>query len=83
MNTDQQKGYDFAKGVARYLAHCVLWGILLLGAFALLRNSLGWGMDATDRDGWNRSGLRIHVDAETGVEYLSDGKGGLVRRESR
>lgn len=83
MNTDQQKGYDFAKGVARYLAHCFLWGILLLGAVALFRNSLGWGVDGTDRDGWNRSGLRIHVDAKTGVEYLSDGKGGLVRRESR
>lgn len=81
MTTEQKHGYDFAKGVAIYLAHCFLWGILLVGAFALLRNTLGWGVDDSDRDGWNRSGLTIHTDAKTGVQYLSDGKGGLTRRE--
>lgn len=83
MTTEQQKGYDFAKGVAGFLAQCFLLGMLLLSAFWLLRNSLGWGVDDTDRDGWNRSGLTVHTDAKTGVQYLSDGKGGLTRRELR
>lgn len=43
-------------------------------------NWFDWGVDDSDLDAWNRSGLKIHVDAKTGEEYLSDGRGGLVIR---
>lgn len=80
MTTAQQNGYDFARGVVRYLGRCFLLGLVIVGAFALLRNSLGWGVDDTDRDGWNRSGLRLHTDYRTGVQYVATPDGALTPR---
>lgn len=45
------------------------------------KNITGFGVDSTDRSSWVRSGLRLHIDAKTGVQYLSDGNGGLIVRE--
>lgn len=36
--------------------------------------------DDSDTDSWHRSGFRIMTDARTGLQYLSDGKGGLILR---
>ena len=83
MNIEQQKGYDFTKGCVRCLAHYFLIGWLIVAGFNLARNVFEWGLDDSDHDAWNRSGLTIHTDAKTGVEYLSDGQGGLVRRDAR
>lgn len=32
------------------------------------------GVDPTDKDGFNRSGLRYYKDYGTGVEYIGNGK---------
>ena len=80
-NPDQKKGYDFAEGFLLCVGRYFIIGWLIASAINLARNSLGWGLDDSDRNGWNRSGLTVHTDAKTGAEYLSDGKGGLARRE--
>jgi hypothetical protein len=41
----------------------------------------GCDMDNTDDGIFNRSGLKLHIDAETGIHYLSDGNGGLIIRQ--
>lgn len=84
MKTQKEiEGYELAKGAMRYIAECLLIGLLLVGGFSVLRLACGWGMDDSDKSRWSRSGLTIHTDAKTGIEYLSDGHGGMVRRESR
>lgn len=49
-------------------------------AFIFVYNYFGIGTDDTDLNGWNRSGLTVHTDYKTGIQYLSDGRGGLIRR---
>ncbi len=83
MTTKQTEGYDMMKGAARYVAEIILICFILVCMGTLLRNAFGWGVDDSDKDGWNRSGLTIHKDAKTGIEYLSDRHGGLVRRDAR
>jgi hypothetical protein len=83
MTDNERKGYEIAKGVTSYFAWPLCGLVVIMIIFNLLRAALGWGLDDSDKDGWNRSGLIIHTDAKTGIEYLSDGKGGLVRREYR
>lgn len=80
MNTTKQLGHDFISGAIHYVLRVLLiWAVLLI-IYACARNIFGWGLDSTDIDGWHRSGLRVHIDAKTGIEYLSDGRGGLIRR---
>ena len=79
----EQDGKSFARGVFHEVAKIALWWIALSIFITALANWSGYGTDSTDKSGWQRSGLRIHKDALTGIEYLSDGKGGLVRREFR
>ena len=83
MTTKQKEGYDLARGVTIYVGQILLLGIGIVLLMTAVRNGLGWGLDDTDKDAWHRSGLTIHTDAKTGIEYLSDGQGGLVKRESR
>lgn len=83
MNTNEQKGYDYARGACWYLVKIFFLYLVINTGYATLRNVLDWGVDDSDIGGWNRSGLTIHTDAKTGVQYLSDGRGGLVRREPR
>jgi len=75
-------GRDLVRGAVDYLA--TLAAYIFLGACAIqaLANFLDWGVDDTDQDGWRRSGLKVHTDAKTGIQYLSDGNGGLIRREN-
>ena len=49
-------------------------------AITLIRNVFRIGVDSTDKDAWNRSGLKIYVDSKTGIQYLSTEKGGLYPR---
>lgn len=79
----EQDGKNFAWGAASALLLLWIIGLACVGSISLVANATGWGTDSTDVNGWQRSGLRIHRDAQTGIEYLSDGKGGLVRREYR
>lgn len=56
--------------------------ILLAVLVAILfRNICGIGVDDSDLDGWHRSGMKVMTDHKTGIQYLSDGHGGMVRRE--
>jgi hypothetical protein len=54
--------------------------LALCGVLALSYAALGLFTDDSDFDGWHRSGLKVHTDAKTGIQYLSDGHGGLVPR---
>ena len=82
-NEKQQQGHDFAYGAIVCIGRlCVFWIIIVL-TVSLLRSVFAIGLDDSDSNGWNRSGLKIHLDAKTGIEYLSDGKGGLIERQSR
>ena len=83
MKPDKQKGYDFTAGCVSYLGLMWIIGVIAFAAFDYVRDTGNWGLDSTDRDGRHRSGLTLHVDYKTGVEYLSDGKGGLIRRETK
>lgn len=65
----------------RFLRVFLLLVFIIFAAFNIARWQFGWGMDDTDVSSWERSGLRVHTDALTGIQYLSDGKGGLIRRE--
>lgn len=68
-------GYQFTKGVARYLFNLLIALFIVLFVFNLFHK-----VDDSDVSRWNRSGLRIHTDNKTGIQYLSDGKGGLIPR---
>jgi len=83
MTPKEQEGYEFAKGVGAYIARCFILGLIVLAAFSIVRNWRGWGIDDSDVDGWNRSGLKVHTDSKTGLQYLSDGRGGMVLRDNR
>ena len=76
----QQDGYDFAKGIGQYLSRWIFTALIILGLFAFIRNQFGRGLDDSDKDGWNRSGLRIHTDAKTGIQYLATKDGALTPR---
>jgi len=79
----ENDGYNFALGFCKYAARLVIIGLIGGAAMWVGISIFGVGVDSTDESGWHRSGLRVHKDALTGIEYLSDGKGGLVRREFR
>lgn len=46
----------------------------------LFRGVFSLGLDATDADTWNRSGMRLHMDYGTGCMYLSTASGSLTPR---
>jgi hypothetical protein len=57
-------------------------GLLVAAAIVVhvLDNYFDIGTDDSDLDGWHRSGFTILTDHKTGLQYLSDGHGGLVLR---
>lgn len=57
--------------------------VLITLAIQLMLNACNIGTDSTDEDGWNRSGMKLYRDHQTGVEYLSAPDGGIIRREDR
>lgn len=59
----QQEGYDLAKGVTAHLGVLFMIGIILIWIYNNARNTFNWGLDDSDRDGGNRSGLIVHTDA--------------------
>ena len=79
MTSNEKIGYEFANGVACCIGKLIIIGFLIM----LIIKCSGYGVDDSDVNSWNRSGLKIHTDAKTGIEYLSDGHGGFVRREYR
>lgn len=74
-------GYDLTLGVISCLIHFAIACVIIASVAICISNYFGWGTDSTDKDGWNRSGLTVHRDALTGVEYVSDGNGGMCVRQ--
>lgn len=64
------------RGVLRVVAPILLIGLIV----AYVWGNVFAGTDDTDYGRFSRSGLTIHTDAKTGVQYLSDGHGGMQVR---
>ncbi len=73
-------GKQITQGACLQLARMLTVFIVLLVLFHWARNHFDIGLDDTDFNGRNRSGLILHIDHKTGIEYLSDGRGGLIQR---
>ncbi len=70
-------GFQFALGA--FAAYAL--GALALDALGkYLYRRFPVEMDDSDKSPSERSGLSVHVDHKTGVEYLSSPKGGLIAR---
>jgi hypothetical protein len=74
------KARCYTDGVISCLARIAMWFIIIGIIVNGFRWVTGFGMDSTDKSGWQRSGLKLHVDNMTGVHYLSDGYGGMTVR---
>lgn len=86
----QEMAQAIAAGVdatIRRAMNLILFVVALVFAGVFMVNVARWafwiGVDDTDASRWHRSGLRVLTDAKTGIQYLSDGKGGLVRRADK
>lgn len=80
MNEAQKLGYDFAAGACICLLKVAIAYIILRLLLSTLCAYYGIGVDDSDQGPWHRSDLRVLRDAKTGIEYLSDGHGGLIKR---
>ena len=80
MTTNEKTGYEFAQGAIKCCAELFAYTICILLIYWLFRGLFGWDLDDSDQSSRLRSGLTVHTDAKTGVQYLSDGHGGLVVR---
>jgi hypothetical protein len=81
MTAKEKEGYELMHGAMSCLCDYILWGVIILLLLGLLKNCCGWDIDDSDQDSFHRSGLSIHRDAKTGVEYLCDGHGGMIERK--
>lgn len=76
-------GYDFIKGGMKALWDGIKYPFIGFFSVSLISALMGWGMDDSDKSAWNRSNMKVLTDHKTGVQYLSDSRGGMVKRESR
>ncbi len=70
-------GREFTNGALYEISKWLWFPCLLILVLLVMRNTFEIGLDTTDKSGWKRSGLSLHIDNATGVEYLSDSHGGL------
>lgn len=73
-------GRSVAEGVITAISKWFVIGIAIAFMFLYALTAFGVGVDDSDLSKWDRSGLRVHTDAKTGIQYLSDGRGGLIVR---
>lgn len=66
----------FAKtiGVICAIGFVIIMGLFMNGAI----NLVGYGVDDSDQSAFNRSGLSVHTDAKTGLQYFSTSSGGAL-----
>jgi len=72
----------FRKSMVRGAVIYVTWGVVIVIVITILTAfyySSDLGRSPLD-DRILRSGLKLHIDKETGCHYISDGNGGLLRR---
>lgn len=60
--------------ICYYLFACLVF-------VTMIATACGYRMDATDKSATERSGLMLLIDHETGIHYVSDGKGGMMLRQ--
>ena len=70
-------GKQLFKGAMQEISTYLVVIFIAIMVIGFLRNAFSVGLDSTDKDKWNRSGLKPMIDNRTGVHYLSDGHGGL------
>jgi hypothetical protein len=76
----EQLGYQLGMGFARAAGAIFLIGFAIVTVITVLRNNFDWGTDDSDFNGWARSGLVIHTDYKTGVQYLKAPGGAITPR---
>lgn len=76
-------GKHFTDGVIDSLLPWVILATIAFIALGWIYEGLGIEENDSDKSRWDRSGLVVHTDYKTGVEYLSDGHGGLTPRLSK
>jgi len=75
MNAQEKKGYDFTCGAILAIGKLFLITLVIM----LVMNFFGYRVDSTDFSAWERSGMSLHTDAKTGLQYLSK-DGALIPR---
>jgi hypothetical protein len=73
-------GTYFTLGAAGVIFKLMVWFCLGAFLFLLLIHILS-PTDDSDYGRFNRSDLKVHTDAKTGIQYLSDGHGGIIVRQ--
>lgn len=72
-------GEWFTEGVIKQIAGNLLF--IFIAWIIIYWLAYGWYgftgcmQDSTDKNSWNRSGMRVYTDNATGVQYLSTGQG--------
>lgn len=69
-----------ACGAVKRIAEILLIGLVVVVTYKGACYLFEWGKDDTDPIDKGRSGLTLYTDHGTGVQYLSDGNGGLTPR---
>ena len=54
--------------------------LFLIFWFGIIGYQYFFVSDNTDKDSYNKSGLKLHTDYKTGLQYLSSQHGGLIPR---
>lgn len=67
-------------GILNQLVKLAAVGFLVWALLTIIVNSLSLGTDDSDMDGWHRSGMAVHTDNLTGIQYLSVPGGGVTPR---
>lgn len=68
-------GIEIYNHIKKDIIQILLWALLIGLALTYFQS-----VDSSDESRWKRSGMTIHRDAATGVEYLSTPNGGLTPR---
>ncbi len=74
-------GKEFAAGVVDEITTLLVVIVGFSFLIYLIAGFFNLALDDSDKSGFERSNLKVHTDYKTGIQYLSDGKGGLIKRE--
>lgn len=80
MNDTKQKTRDVLREITDWLFRWLGTACIVYVALFSIRGCGGYGMDDTDTDSWNRSGVIVRTDAKTGVQYLETAGGAITPR---
>ena len=76
MKSEYKKiGYEFAEGAIICIGKWIIVGFCALSIFFVMMNLFEIGLDETDKNAWDRSGMGVYTDHKTGVQYLGTSNG--------